>query len=502
METGVVPDRMGEPAFALREKGLEALRRASPSITAADPMVAVFFRHTDVSPESKGMLLDVWEQNLESAAGFAVFPWQTIRPDGSVPRAYDGPPAIWRPRETEWWMRDPIGFAQRITAPVATAEGLELLLELAAGDDPDLAERARVLVQRILPLAEDQLARSLIALDVWRDTFALWVHVRLENVLDQLGALLLGLGFRFGAPASRGDAVVGEPRYPWEGEPLISATAHLGNATMATGLYPSLIPGLLRHVQTHRRRDGGWNDPDQPTDPLTTLAAAEFLSSVDPDFVPDPTIDFFAVHQEEAGWWRALGPESPWLTAAICDWLAIAELPFADRFRWPEVPRFTRDRKTGLPTYGHFSDLDRLFKGVPALADKRVELAFVDLIGFRGFNNALGQEMGDRCLREFAAALAETAATRVIRDGGDEFLVVGAPTRSSLVDDLHAFMERWPEVLKARFGPSVPPVRPRILVGRTLARELVPLRERLGRAIGELKGRGESGPFGILEELP
>jgi GGDEF domain-containing protein len=502
METGVVPDRKGQPAFALRENGLQALRRASPSITAADPMVAVFFRHTDVAPESKQMLLDVWEQNLTNAAGFSVFPWQTIRPDGTVPRAYDGPPAMWRPRETEWWMRDPIGFAQRITAPVATAEGLELLLELAAGDDPELARRAGALVQRILPLAEDQLARHLIALDVWRDTYALWVHVRLERVLDQLGALLLALVSRFGAPASRGDAVVGEPRHPWEGEPLVSATAHLGNATMATGLYPSLIPGLLHHVQLLRRRDGGWSDPDQPTDPLTTLAAAEFLSSVDPDFVPDPTIDFFAAHQEEAGWWRALGPEAPWLTAAVCDWLAIAELPFADRFRWPEVPRFTRDRKTGLPTYGHFSDLHRLFKGVPALADKRVELAFVDLIGFRGFNNALGQEMGDRCLRAFAAALAETAATRVIRDGGDEFLVVGAPTRSSLVDDLGTFMETWPAVLKGQFGSSVPPVRPRILVGHTQGRDLVPLRERLGTAIGELKGRGESGPFGILEELP
>jgi diguanylate cyclase (GGDEF)-like protein len=73
-----------------------------------------------------------------------------------------------------------------------------------------------------------------------------------------------------------------------------------------------------------------------------------------------------------------------------------------------------------------------LFAAVSELAASRVDVAFLDLAGFRAFNNAHGQDAGDAVLAELAAALREIPSAAVVRDGGDEFLVVGAPTRDRL----------------------------------------------------------------------
>jgi GGDEF domain-containing protein len=149
-----------------------------------------------------------------------------------------------------------------------------------------------------------------------------------------------------------------------------------------------------------------------------------------------------------------------WITAA---WLEAAARPFAERFVFPTLPPGTRDRKTGLPFFSYFDDLAGLFASTPELAASVVEVAFLDLAGFRSFNNAHGQDAGDAVLSEVASSLRDIPAAVAVRDGGDEFLVLGAPTRRDLEADLDAFRRAWPARFRARFGDHTPVVS-RILV--------------------------------------
>ena len=103
--------------------------------------------------------------------------------------------------------------------------------------------------------------------------------------------------------------------------------------------------------------------------------------------------------------------------------------------------------------------------------------------------------------RAFAEEVSQLSAARAIRDGGDEFLIVGAPGRGGLARDLDSFRRRWPASFRARFGGDAPPVAPRILVGRALGSALRKAREELGRSIGSLKAKAAApGPEGIVEE--
>jgi diguanylate cyclase (GGDEF)-like protein len=120
----------------------------------------------------------------------------------------------------------------------------------------------------------------------------------------------------------------------------------------------------------------------------------------------------------------------------VATWLEAAQRPFCERFAFPALGPGDRDRKTGLASFAYFDDLVRLFCATRELAESAVDLAFLDLAGFRAFNNTHGQDAGDAVLAELAAALLEVPAARVIRDGGDEFLVVSAPTRAPLADAL------------------------------------------------------------------
>lgn len=146
-----------------------------------------------------------------------------------------------------------------------------------------------------------------------------------------------------------------------------------------------------------------------------------------------------------------------------------------------------RDHKTGLPFFAYFADLAEVFSAIPGLGSASVEVAFIDLIGFRAFNNTFGQNAGDDVLAEFAAELGDVPTATTIRDGGDEFVVVGAPTRSGLFDAMETLRRSWPQRFHARFGADVPPVAPRILVGRTRGNQLRHAREALGRGITGLK---------------
>ena len=177
----------------------------------------------------------------------------------------------------------------------------------------------------------------------------------------------------------------------------------------------------------------------------------------------------------------------PWLTAAIATWLDGAERPFHERFAWPHYARVDLDRKTGIPGFAAFDGLDRLFRTLPGIGAAPTEMAFADLAGFRAFNNRCGQETGDAVLRLFAQHLKGISGALAIRDGGDEFLVVGAPTRPQLAAAVDASRATWPDLFRSRFGSDVPMVVPRFVVGRAESRRIASLREQLGREIGMTK---------------
>ena len=101
------------------------------------------------------------------------------------------------------------------------------------------------------------------------------------------------------------------------------------------------------------------------------------------------------------------------------------------------------DPLTSLPNRALFSDrLDRLFAATPSTSTRRVGLLYLDLDGFKTFNDSLGHEVGDLLLqavsRRFAAGVGQEGL--VARMGGDEFVVLVEDTAG--VDQLADLADR------------------------------------------------------------
>jgi len=490
------------------ERGIAALLWAVDQIDLHDPMLPATIRFASRNGPTRiaSPILGAWRLRLSGHGGRGrETPWDLgfdAVPGSNAYARADGSGALWQSREGDWLERDPTGFGHRLLGPIALAENFEFLAGLEEDRNAELARAATELLREIQPFAEADLGSCVVGDDPWRDTFALWLLVRRQKALARLHPLAIAIATRYGTLASRLAGLVAGVRHPFEGAPLVSANAHLGVALWALDYRPSLLPGLVAFVRSRRRPNGGFGEEGQPADVLTTLAAGDLLATLDPDFDPSITAAFFAAAQEPTGWWRALDPEAPWLTASIVSWLEDAQQPFAQRFHWPVHQRLDLDRKTGVPGYGAFDRIARVFDALPGLASARVELAFADLARFREFNNRFGQEMGDQVLRAFARALADVGAALPIRDGGDEFMVVGAPTRTGLLDDLLELCQAWPERFRAEFGADVPAVAPRFVVATTTGRVLIQTREQLGRAIPRLKElHPEPGPTGVIRPL-
>ncbi len=390
----------------------------------------------------------------------------------------------------------------RISLPLAIADGCEYLARLA----PARPEAAALLAEAE-PLFRRDLAAYVQASHPWTDTFALRCVARRPLALDRLRPLAVAIAASY-APLAEGGAVLGL-RFPLHERPMISATAQLATGLHALGLDLGLLAKLLSTVRAGQHENGGFGDPMPDTfaerfgraDALTTLAATEVLSSLDPSFEPARARAWFGRVQRDDGFIMGFGPELLWLTAEVVLLARAAERPFAERFRFPRVMSANLDRKTGLPFYAFFDDLTRLFGELPGLAGASVPVAFIDLAGFGAFNNAFGQDMGDDVLAAFAAELSTVSFARAIRDGGDEFIVVGAPGRTSLAPDLDVVRKRWPGEFQRRFGADVPTV-PRVLVTSAPGRDLRGARERLGRGMGQVKSSSKKPPpEGVLQEL-
>jgi len=103
--------------------------------------------------------------------------------------------------------------------------------------------------------------------------------------------------------------------------------------------------------------------------------------------------------------------------------------------------RAYHDALTGLANRDLFSA--RLQEALDR--DEPVAVLFMDLDGFKGVNDTLGHDMGDRLLQKIARRLKLEVSDRdtVARMGGDEFtIVVPSPPSRKTVEDLAARIRR------------------------------------------------------------
>jgi len=450
-------------------------------------------RHLVGSPLDDRRLLAAWRPLHARETGAIRYRW-AIDPKfaGPLP-AWIGPEDSWEPSRggdaaalAEVPDRQPL-FTARLITPIVLADMLELLgRAIERGDDT--SELARSYLDEAMPKVRRDAANWVQELHAWSDTWALWALARRPSALGALHPFALAIADAYAAAARRAGGRVKGSRFPYHGVPLVSGSAQLSTGLVALGFHPKLVGSLAGWVRAEQRDDGGWGDGEHPSDVLTTLVAADLLAALDPTYDPAPTAAWFARAQRPDGWWRAFGPESTWLSVEIAGWLIEAGRPFADRFRWPHLALTNRDRRTGLPFYAYFSDLQRLFAEVPGLASCEVEVAFLDLAGFGAFNNAYGMARGDEALRAFARALDQIPGTMAIRDGGDEFIVVGTPTATGLPERLAAFRAAWPRIFAETFGEAGI-VAPRVLTAVTSGRGLVAARNTLGLEVGAVKQR-------------
>lgn len=464
------------------------LRDGSP----ADPFRVALLRWAAETGRAAASepVLTLLEQSLTSGYGARRFRWQM--PVGQwIPLESR---RRWRPAEAEMAERHANEHAGRLWLPVLLVEHLTWLEELAAGTDASLAARARMIADEALPIVEDVVAGSVTARDTWGDTFLLWAFARSPRALGQVRGLVLALAARHVARAGRTRGIVHGRTFPFFDQAMPSATAHLGTASTTLGEGLAIVDAQLAFLRDARRRDGGWGDPGQGSDILTTLAAARLLGSIDPSFDPGSAVGPLQVMATASGRRpSAIGPEWPWLTAELVRYLYWAPLPFTERFRWPNTAPSAMDHRVGVPRFEGYLALADLFRAIPALGHGEVEVAFIDLAKFGAWNTNHGMVLGDELLALLTGQLRTLPESRTFRDGGDEFLVVGAPDSARLQRDLESLFARWPEVSRAAF-PSLPVVPLRAVVSREQASNLRAARERQGKWIGVVKHAHDDPP--------
>jgi GGDEF domain-containing protein len=482
------------------ERGIAAVLTAASSSPNVEPLAAFFVRARRRFGEAfePDALLAHWaSRSLGTLVGTDRYRWELTHKRGTGIPPYAGAPTTWqawRASETGLVQRDAFAFEESLVGPIASFESAELLAESPGNSG------ASALLQEAEPVLRRDFAQYALERSAWADTFPAWCLSHYPVTFHSLRSVLVAVVETYTARArSRGGILLGT-RFPFHDQPLVSASAQLALSSLTLGCHFDVAASVLAFVAAQRRGDGGWGDADDPSDLLTTLVALDLLSHFDPQFDAAPTAEFLQRRQQRDGFWRAFGPEAPWLTAMIAAQLEDLELPFARRFRFPRAQVDNLDRKTRLPSFAYFTELSRLFGEMPGLARSHIELGFIDLIGFRAFNNRYGQAQGDEVLRLFAEALTSSESV-CVRDGGDEFLLLGAPGSESLESVIGNVQRDWPARFRARFGAEAAPVLARALVARCSGADILLAREELGRAIGELKTVPCDAELGILRRI-
>jgi GGDEF domain-containing protein len=435
-------------------------------------------------------LISLWRRKVRSGSPQSPtrYPWPlTSRHVAAlppwIPPRDDWRP--WRPAEAAEYERDPNAFEARLLVPIVLTEAADWLASVADGGAPE-RDDAIAMLSECMPALRRDYAFYVSGRHAWGDTFALWCLARRPSALRRFHPFALAIADGYGDAARAANGVGLGSRFPFHDRPLVSVSAQLASGLLALGLQPELIGALASFVAAEQSPSGGWADADGPVDPLTTLVALELLVGLDPSFNPAPALDALERMQGADGWWRALGPETAWLTRELVVLVGRCELPFADRFNWPHLTLEHLDRRTGLPFLSYLQGVVALGAKLPRLGVEEVDVAFIDLVGFGAWNNALGMERGDALLAALANELRTIPGALAVRDGGDEFLLVGRPTALGLVEQLETFRRAWPGRLRATLG-DVPDAALRIVVTRAPMSGLIAARDELGRAMGPLK---------------
>jgi GGDEF domain-containing protein len=485
-----------ESMGGVKRSVVTTLANAAEALAGVEPLADPLFATTILTARAElGLsadplpLLRFWTRSARSQVGRTRYRWtiSTWPPLGAVAHVPDRQDWIpWRPGDAAVIDQFRPAFEERLMTPLVIAEVIDWLSNVAA-DGSQASELASQFLSECRATARRDAAAYAQELHAWGDTWALHCFASRPPVLRLLHPFALAIAEAYAdTTIQAGREAVHGTRFPFAGVPLVSASAHLASGCRELGIHPKLTGTLSSWIEGQQQPDGGFGDGDGPSDVMTTLAASQLLAGLDPGWDPSAAIAFLASRQASDGWSRAYGPETAWMTLAVYRCLERSSRHFADRFEWPEVAVTSRDRRTGLPRYDYYADLARLCQEVSGLGRAPMEVAFIDLAGFGAFNNRHGMAMGDAVLREFAQALAAIPGLMAIRDGGDEFLAVGAPSGSGLAAQLDRFRREWPSRLRARFGDDAG-VSPRILVTSTTGGELVATRDDLGRRIAALK---------------
>lgn len=484
-----------EELAAALARGRAALDRLTGELDLADPFAgtAIRAREGQGLPSRRAELIRRWDPTAASRApGLRRYPWLFSYERWVHPPFYAGATKDWVPwrfAERERGEKPAVEIAAHMALAVVPVANTELLLEAAEGGDEHAGELLRV----VEPVLRRDLGQAVLERHSWADSFHLWSLGRCPRVFARLQPVAVAVGLTLASRALPEGRVVGR-RFPYHEVAQVSASAQLAVGLVLLGLEPGLVASIARFVDEAQRPSGGWGDGQDPEDLLTTFVAADLLASLDPRFDPGPTVAYLLSAQRGDGGWSAMGPDLPWLTGEVLAWLEASRRPFWSRFRWPRVSGSNLDAKTGLPSFGYFRDLAEFFTDLPGLAAATSEVGFLDLAGFKKFNDRFGQEQGDAVIVALAEMLATIPDSQVVRDGGDEFLILGPPGLTGMEERVRRVVATWPARFASRFGADAPVVAPRVVFQPTRGDALREAREVLGRAIGDLKAVAPTPP--------
>lgn len=315
-----------------------ALLHAAHATRFIEPMAAALFRFRrclDGSASPDGLVAHWASRAVGNPSGPDRYRWEVSHARGTEVPVYAGPPQswkAWRPSEQPLVGRDVFAFEEQLTAPIACYESAELLAE-NAHHDPRCGE---LLSEAEMVLRKD-CASYAIERRTWGDTFGLWCLACHPSVFERLHPVALAAAESYALRARRSGGVVEGDRFPLHHRRLVSATAQLARVLLSLGCHPDIIAGAVRFVASEQSQQGSWGDAPDPPEILTTLVAADLLASTDPTYDPSSTIAYLVGQQTSSGFWRAFGPEAPWLTAQILGWIERAAHPFHARFCWPHA---------------------------------------------------------------------------------------------------------------------------------------------------------------------
>ncbi len=170
----------------------------------------------------------------------------------------------------------------------------------------------------------------------------------------------------------------------------------------------------------------------------------------------------------------------------------------------------TLDPLTGIDNRRKFDAMLALMWAQARESARPLALLMIDVDAFKPFNDRYGHPAGDTCLRQIAAALADTARAQgavVARIGGDEFAAIapGLDSASALAlgQALHAAVEAL--AIAHRFSPVSPIIS--LSIGAASLRpqtwdrpqELIDLAD---RAVYAAKAAGRNGVSGVPKGHP